>query len=118
MEPRGIQCVEGGCQEWVGRRRVHSALRAIPNKSRSSTARDSAVSVEWEPLSELQRRIDEGVHYEHWVEETDKPRRRRSTQAPANGSVRGVFCGYRVTSEERTRLKSADPDQVIDDYSI
>lgn len=31
----------------------------------SPTARESAVIVEWEPVSELERRIEDGVHYEH-----------------------------------------------------
>jgi hypothetical protein len=32
----------------------------------SPTARESAVIVEWEPVSELQRRIEDGIHYEHY----------------------------------------------------
>ena len=32
----------------------------------SRTARESAVIVEWEPVSELERRIEDGVHYEHY----------------------------------------------------
>ncbi len=31
----------------------------------SPTARESAVIVEWEPVSELERRIEDGIHYEH-----------------------------------------------------
>lgn len=96
--------------------------------SGSSTARDSAVLVEWEPVPEIQRRIDEGVHYEHWEEYgSGGPRHRRRTQSanakrgPSAGGtprVRGVFCGYRATKEEYSRLKSADPDEPTPDYSI
>jgi hypothetical protein len=91
--------------------------------SGSSTARDSAVWAEWEPVSELQRRIDEGRHYEHWVEHQGGGRQKRAHSAKANPggssvSIKGVFCGYRVTKEEYSRLKSADPEEPESDYSI
>jgi hypothetical protein len=107
--------------------RTVTLLHAQPGgrNSGSSTARDSAVLAEWEPVSELQRRIDEGRRYEHWVE-YDGPagpgRQKRVHNAKANpGSsitLKGVFCGYRVTKEEYSRLKSADPDEPESDYSI
>jgi len=85
----------------------------------SSTARESAVIAEWEPILELQRHIEEGgfgrshgygsdgergrgggeIGQDHdWVEETD------GIQV-----VDGVFCGYRFTKEECIRLRSANP---------
>jgi hypothetical protein len=91
-----------------------TTLHATPppnnaNGRSSSTARESAAHVEWEPLTELQRRIEDGVNYEHWPDDEafrgdcfadeDEPER-----------VEGVFFGYRVTKEEYDRLKSADPD--------
>jgi hypothetical protein len=113
-----------------------TALNATPgaNPRSGSTARESAVIVEWEPVSELQRRIDEGVNYEHWVDNYNvqttsngrpgrRPRRQGSQTVNAAGqqtatlpTVKGVFCGYRCTNEERGRLKSADPD--VSDFSI
>lgn len=97
--------------------------------SGSSTARDSAVLVEWEPVPEIQRRIDEGVHYEHYDENgsggprygrrrTHRANAKRGTGVSGTPSVRGVFCGYRVTNEEYARLKSADPDEHTTDYTI
>lgn len=79
----------------------------------SSTARESAVIAEWEPILELQRNIEEGgfgrsygyssegerVRGDHdWAEETD-----------GIEVVNGVFCGYRFTKEECLRLRSANP---------
>lgn len=86
----------------------------------SNTARESAVIAEWEPVSELQRRIDDGTHYQHFEEDSGS-----CDNGHANGTHgvhgvedevrhRGVFCGYRATDEELVRLKSADPD----DYSV
>ena len=84
--------------------------RGVPSK----TARESAFNVEWEPMTELERRIEDGVNYEHLPNE---PHRR----APASGKSRkskpdddiplakGVFCGYRYTTEEYDRLRSARP---------
>ena len=77
----------------------------------SSTARESAVIVEWEPVSELQRRIDEGMYYEHdsdlsFKNEYKTPHSAGNLNDP---SKKGVFCGYRTTPEEITRLRSANP---------
>lgn len=79
-------------------------LFALP-RSRQ-TAQEAAVLAEWEQLSELQRRIEDGAHYEHWPE-TRKPPDSAAADSPV---CRGVFCGYRATEEERNRLKSADPE--------
>jgi hypothetical protein len=80
---------------------------------------------EWEPVSELQRRIDEGIHFEHWDESGGGPGRHKRAhnfkahRGPTSGvSVKGVFFGYRVTKEEYSRLKSAHPDEPETDYSI
>ena len=82
------------------------------------TAMESAVIVEWEPVSELDRRIDEGIHYQHYIDgeelQTQTPsNRRRGTGAAEDvsniQSVKGIFCGIKSTQEEFSRLKSADP---------
>ncbi len=83
---------------------------------------ESAVIVEWEPVSELERRIDEGIHYQHYIDgeeymaSSPSNRRRRSKGSGDDDasssvkSVNGIFCGYRSTEEELSRLKSADPN--------
>uniref|UniRef100_A0A7S2US66 Uncharacterized protein n=1 Tax=Attheya septentrionalis TaxID=420275 RepID=A0A7S2US66_9STRA len=93
-----------------------SSSRSGSSFGMSSTARESAVVVEWEPVSELQRRIDEGVHYEHWMEfgSDQAASRRREANARRNEfdstpHVSAVFCGYRSSKEEHSRLKSANP---------
>ena len=53
-------------------------------------------------LSELERRIDEGINYKKSREKEAHEDRHQ-----------GIFCGYKVTKEEVSRLKSANPD----DYS-
>lgn len=95
---------------------------STPGRS-SSTARDSAIHVEWEPLTELQKRIEDGVYYEHWPDDEEEFRRVPDSSSDADDSeeepesVRGVFFGYRVTKEDYTRLKSADPNEP-DSYGI
>ena len=37
------------------------ASRGVPSK----TARESAYACEWEPMTELERRIEDGINYEH-----------------------------------------------------
>ncbi len=106
--------------------RIKSILQVVSNQEQhhsqygpsssqnipSSTARESAVIVEVEPISELERRIEEGMNYKHFSEE-NKEKDGRHRDMPSNEeSARGVFVGYFVTSEERTRLKSAN---VIDE---
>lgn len=99
----------------------HSSLSALPNPSSNSwgsrgvpskTARESAFNVEWEPMTELERRIEDGIHYEH----NPGPVNHRQRYHPPTGaepddvipSTRGVFVGYRYTEDEYNRLKSAN----------
>eukprot|EP00980_Cylindrotheca_fusiformis_P021944 scaffold8798_cov117-Cylindrotheca_fusiformis.AAC.3 len=106
--------------------RQNSALCAIPPSNAggwgysrgvpSKTARESACNVEWEPMSELERRIEDGVNYEHIplpLHKRKKERSKNSGTAPHDGipTTQGVFCGYRYTSDEYDRLKSADPSR-------
>ena len=91
---------------------MSSASRGFPSR----TAMESAVNVEWEPMTELERRLEDGVNYEHIV---DPPHRASSQHtSKLNGSTkrfdniptaRAIFCGYKATQEEYSRLKSADP---------
>jgi hypothetical protein len=83
--------------------------RGFPSK----TARESAFNVEWEPMTELDRRIEDGVNYEHMPNQAH--RRQSGNKGNQDSSVddetpsaRGVFCGYRSTSEDYDRLKSAN----------
>jgi hypothetical protein len=105
----------------------NAELFAIPPPSggswgggkRDKTAIESAVNVEWEPMTELDRRIEDGIHYEHDEhEQLSKffkfpPKQSRRKSAMGGGEdipvSRGVFYGYRYTPEEYNRLKSADP---------
>lgn len=97
-------------------RRQSTTNRQYGHNITSNTARDSAVIAEWEPVSELERRIEEGIHYQHFTEDdfeedTDNPSRNEN-------NVYGVFVGYSVTPEERSRLKSANiPDEFDDKFS-
>ena len=75
--------------------------RSVPSK----TARESAFSVEWEPMSELERRIEDGVNFEY-VSTANHRQQAHEEDIPC---ARGVFVGYRFTEEEYKRLKSADP---------
>jgi hypothetical protein len=86
-----------------------------------TTARESAVLVEWERMSELERRIEDGVNYEHDVDMSDSnfvagrnyhqnAAAGRKPKGSNKNNKRGVFCGYRATQEEIDRLKSADPN--------
>ena len=98
---------------------AHTAHGNNHHRNNLNTARESAVIVEWEPVSELQRRIDEGTHYQHFEEDNGSRSANNTEQDGTNGVEdevrhRGVFCGYRTTQEEISRLKSADPD----DYSV
>mmetsp|Transcript_19663 Transcript_19663/g.48341 ORF Transcript_19663/g.48341 Transcript_19663/m.48341 type:complete len:138 (+) Transcript_19663:141-554(+) len=82
--------------------------RGVPSK----TARESACNVEWEPMSELERRIEDGIHYEHipnhYSQNHGNPYSRTASKDGVPYS-QGVFVGYRMTEEEYGRLKSADP---------
>ena len=44
----------------------HHYQKKPKNGILSRTARESAVIVDWEPVSELQRRIEDGIYYEHF----------------------------------------------------
>ena len=77
---------------------------------RDKTAIESAVNVEWEPMSELDRRIEDGVHYEHEHCKFSQKQPREVAPKEDIPVARGVFCGYRITPEEYNRLKSADPN--------
>jgi hypothetical protein len=86
---------------------------------------DSAVNVEWEPMTELERRVEDGIHYEHILSYYSSPsdeytnRKRSTTRTEGSNknnvdvtdddaSTQGVFCGYRYSQEEYNRLKSAE----------
>jgi hypothetical protein len=86
-----------------------------------TTARESAVLVEWERMSELERRIEDGINYEHDVDMSDSnfvagrnyhqnAAAGRKAKGIKKNEKRGVFCGYRTTQDEIDRLKSADPN--------
>ena len=106
--------------------RIASSLSAVPppggsawgggsRRVPSKTARESAYYVEWEPMTELERRIEDGVNYEHIPvrrkKRKDRSSRHRTTFQDSIPTADGVFVGYRFTDEERNRLKSADPNQ-------
>lgn len=76
---------------------------------RDKTSMESAVNVEWEPMSELDRRIEDGVHYEHEHCTSSHKQPREFATKEEIPVARGVFCGYRYTSLEYNRLKSAAP---------
>jgi len=86
----------------------------------SKTACESAVNVEWEPMTELERRVEDGIYYEHipnhYREAQQMPgchpkaKRLIDTEEEEEDSpgVRAVFCAYRYSEEDYNRLKSAD----------
>lgn len=80
-----------------------------PSVKHSRTSRESAVSVEWERRTELERRLEDGVNYEHISEEATTPRKRTNVTEDTFPKAYGVFCGYQTTSEDYIRLRSADP---------
>jgi len=106
----------------INSRHTTSSLSAMPSGSQpwgsrsvpSKTARESAFNVEWEPMTELERRIEDGIHYEHivntHVSQDGLPRSKRLQEDDDNDIPRhrGVFAGYRFSEEEYNRLKSAD----------
>jgi hypothetical protein len=109
--------------EFLSRASSSMALFAIPPRGSSSTARESAVHVEWEPVPELQRRIEDGIYYEHWRDDETHASSRVQSSVNDEGeeepaSLPGVFFGYRVTPEDYMRLKSADPNETGDEYDI
>lgn len=99
-------------------------LSALPNSSAASfgardvpskTARESAFNVEWEPMTELERRVEDGVNYEHTASQEyffqKKAQRTSDDQEEGIPRAKGVFVGYRYTQEEYERIRSADPKQ-------
>ena len=88
------------------------------SRQKPVTARESAVLVEWERMSNLDRRVEDGVNYEHLPEipTADSNGENRSGETDADtGDIphyHGVFCGYKSTKEESDRLKNADPKKV------
>ena len=66
-------------------------------------------------MSEMERRIEDGVNYEHppstGSRGQQKSKHAVSPQDDGIPSARGVFVGYRYTKDEYDRLKSADPSQ-------
>jgi hypothetical protein len=83
------------------------------------------VLVDWEPVSELDRRMDDGMLFEHYTttssssskshqrSHSDRNNNQHSSSnhqdSAATPTFRGIFCGYRMTSYEYQRLKSAHP---------
>ena len=79
----------------------------------TKTARDSAVIAEWEPVSELQQRIEDCINYEHWSLDSmegvaSNPGIHQSLNEEEIHRCQGVFCGIKVSPDERKRLKSAN----------
>ncbi|CAJ1954530.1 unnamed protein product [Cylindrotheca closterium] len=82
--------------------------RGVPSK----TARESAFAVEWEPMTELERRIEDGINYEHLPNQRSQHHGNTYSRTATKDDIpysQGVFCGYRYTDEEYCRLKSAEP---------
>lgn len=81
----------------------------------SRTSRESAFNVEWEPMSELERRLEDGVNYEHLpaIDQAYQIRKPKTSEGKDDGIPlrRAVFVGYRYTEDEYNRLRSADPTQ-------
>jgi hypothetical protein len=101
-------------------------LPFLANKGR--TACESAVLVEWERMTELDRRIEDGFRYEHDPDhyQSSFMRSRRQSSSQPGGTCRAsqnhggkdalpchraVFFGYRTTPEEYGRLRSASPTE-------
>lgn len=98
-----------------------STSASVPSK----TACESAVNIEWEPMSELNRRIEDGIHYEHMPNHYQSQNQyQKGSRMPGCHSkakrivdwgddddsheVRAVFCAYHYSTEDYNRLKSAD----------
>ena len=87
---------------------------------------ESAIPADWEPVvSKLKEdnMYDQTRKFQsNYSGQQQQQRRTWSCGATTNHDetatpvVRGVFCGYRVTDEEYSRLKSAHPDD--EDYCI
>jgi len=74
----------------------------------SKTLRESATLVDWEMRTELDRRVEDGFHYEHYfIANSWQQFQQEASSNDATPTVRGIFCGYRFTDEEHDRLRSA-----------
>ena len=80
--------------------------------------------LDWEQRTELERRVDDGSHYDHFRDfccrdatknaatkdggaHDKKPNREEEDDDPSTPTLPGIFCGYRFTEDERERLRSA-----------
>ena len=62
LSPSSLHATNNNSANNFSTNSYHSSKKGILSR----TARESAVIVEWEPVSELERRIEDGVHYEHY----------------------------------------------------
>lgn len=91
------------------------------NRSSRRSAREGAVLVEWERVSEeqeyiMRRRTNQQRHDRQ--EHTSRQNQDRHIQ-DIDVVHQGVFCGYKATKEDYLRLRSADPDEPTpEDYTI
>ena len=87
--------------------------------------------VEWEPVSNLQRRIEAGFLYEHFVHDDESTFydrylhdngsfKRRPCSLDDPRSVPAIFFGYTMSTDEIHRLRSAHPDDPLmnEDYIV
>lgn len=95
-----------------------SSSASSANRDLFTSRRESAVFVDWDPVPEIQRRIEQGIEYEHWPENHEmgdgmKYHNKFGDDAPGDGiqCVRGVIASLRGTNEEKSRLRSAHPDE-------
>lgn len=79
-------------------------------KNVSATDSSSIESSDTTFDTELQRRIDEGANYENFINEHEMPTKAFHIDPMEIPQRAGIFCGYRVTKEEKERLRSADPN--------
>jgi hypothetical protein len=125
----GVTCLSAYSSPGGSTHNMHSSSAWGSRRSStgvpSRTACESAVNVEWEPMSELDRRIEDGVHYEHMPHHHDSQNQhQKESRLPGchskakrivdsgddddSNRVRAVFCAYRYSAEDYNRLKSAD----------
>ena len=102
---------------------VSSSLSASSpswNRDHYVSRRESAIFVDWDPVPEVQRRVDLGIEYEHWPErqKMDYQKGYQKKRVIANvisddnvEIVPSAIASLRVTKEERERLKSAHPEE-------
>lgn len=75
-----------------------------------ATDRQSSSLRDLDRISELDQRIEDGIHYEHGQDDTYSYNRHCKTIETDDSipTARGIFCGYRCTHEDYRRLKSAN----------